>query len=125
MKLSQVFSKAKANLDHQYPHGICTAIDDTNDVDEQSKARAKEIIHSRINGGSHATSWLASTVIHGTALSPDTATDDQFDEVARWKVSQSREALQAWRHAWLDQLITEFKEKEKSQCKSRTTATSK
>ena len=125
MKLSQVFRKAKANLSHHYANGICTAIDDSDDVNKQSKSRAKKIVQGRINGWSYATSWLASTVIHGTALSPDTATDDQFNEVTRWKASQSRKALQAWRHAWLDQLIAEFEEKEKSQCKSRTTATSK
>lgn len=123
MKLSAVFLKAKDHLSKECLQGICTAIE--NAVGHRTAARAKQIISQRLNGWAYAPSWLASTIVHGSAVHPHNVTDKQFAEIRVWRQKQKDKDIQAWRHAWLDQLIAEFKEKEKSQCKSRTTATSK
>ena len=123
MKISRIFEKAKSHLSKEHLQGICYAVEDA--VGHKSAERAKQIISQRLNGWAYAPTWLASTILHGSAVHPNNVTDKQLAEIRAWRQKQKDKDIQAWRHAWLDQLIAEFKEKEKSQCKSRTTATSK
>ena len=110
MKLSDVFAKAKPLLSTTWLQGICSAIEGTTapDVDV---IKAKAIIASKLDGWAYASSWLGANVLYGGKVSYQNVTTRQLNLIHEWRRKQSVESIQAWRHAWLDQLIEEFKAK--------------
>jgi hypothetical protein len=107
MKLSKVFRKAKSRLSQNEWQGICSVLDELNDVPSKDRDRALDIISERLGNFSWAHNWLANQVLY-----PET---DYYNlsEAQRWKMSQwhhaqGPKAIQAWRRQWLDQLVAEF-----------------
>lgn len=110
MKLSFVFSAAKPQLSTTWLQGICSAIDNTAAPDDD-KEKAAAVISSRLDGWAYASSWLGANVLYGGKVSYQNVTTRQLNLIHEWRRKQSVESIQAWRHAWLDQLIKEFKAK--------------
>lgn len=100
MKTSTLLRKAKKYLprDRRYP--ICYAIAEASYFCHDSDAaheKSTDAIESRIHPFSMATHWLASKMVK--------------ERLGDWVHAQDPKAIQAWRHAWVDQLIVEFKAK--------------
>jgi hypothetical protein len=101
MKTSEILAKAKKHLwsgtRHNVPEDkfeyICHCVDWLRDVHVADQVRVKDEIESRLTPWSSAKTWL----------------QVQVGEAAVDRAGCVR--LQQWRHAWLDQLIAEFKAK--------------
>jgi hypothetical protein len=101
MKTSKILAKAKKHLwngtGHKSQEGrfehICHCVDWLHDVHVADQVRVTAEIESRLTPWLSAKSWLQVQV--------------GADEVDRAGCVR----LQRWRHAWLDQLIAEFKAK--------------
>jgi hypothetical protein len=98
MKTSKIFIEAKKHLwDGERNEGvtyICTSIDNVRGgSSELQRYWAKRVINERLCGYSTAYQWLVKKV------GPKSV--EAAGPIARQK----------WRHAWLDQLIAEFKAK--------------
>jgi hypothetical protein len=101
MKTSKILAKAKKHLwsgtRHNVPEDkfeyICHCVEWLHDVHVADRVRVRDEIESRLTPWTSAKSWLQDKV--------------GADEVDRAGCVR----LQRWRHAWLDQLIAEFKAK--------------
>lgn len=102
MKIRTAFTLAKKHLSHDRLQGICSALHGVENVPES----AYDMISERIRGFALASSWLAAQMIGERGHS-----DRAYARRAAWVDRQGPEAIQAWRHAWLDQLIAELKAK--------------
>ena len=99
MKTSKIFIEAKKNLwdGERNDDGvtfICTSIDQVRGgSSELQRYNAKKVVRDRLCGNLTAYEWLV-------------------EMVGRESVEAAGHAArQKWRHAWLDQLIAEFKAK--------------
>ena len=98
MKTSKILTKAKKHLWDGQDNGgityICTSIDQVRGgSSELQRYWAKRVINERLCGYSTAYQWLVKKVGPKSVEAAGPA------------------ARQKWRHAWLDQLIAEFKAK--------------
>lgn len=114
MKISEVFKKAKKHLSTDFKQGICLAIQDALFHYRDSETRASlheavSIVQERLGMWSYAHHWLGAKVLFGNR--PVVYHEDR-ERVYEWAHRQSEKSIQAWRHAWLDQLIEEFEGKE-------------
>lgn len=117
MKMSKVLSLAKKQLATTHSMGLCHAIINAyyhSSVSLRDRTRAEALIEERLGPFAYATQWLAWRVLYPDAPLPTNYYDinrKQLDAMERWMYKQKRPEIQAWRHAWLDQLIAEFQAK--------------
>ena len=108
MKTSTVLTHAKKYLARNYDESlhtsrgkyICFAIEKAarcnGRITDKDRRRCLDIISSRLNGCGSLEGWLA---LHGCFVRQDPTSISTKDQI------------QAHRHAWLDQMIAEFKAK--------------
>ncbi len=108
MKTSDVLVLAKQRLSHTYNQGICSAIIDSNPSFGKSVVK---MIGSRLGKFIYAPNWLGAQVLFGQGSTGDKLSDVDYSLIHKWRSQQRISDIQAWRHAWLDQLIAEFQAK--------------
>ena len=105
MKTSKILTLAKPLLSYDEPSYICMAINKVADsVDHE--LRVCDIIEDRLDPWATAANWLAAEMTGARTWS-----HRHTNIRHKWIKEQGAQAIQAWRHAWLDQLIAEFKAK--------------
>lgn len=102
MKTSTAYTLAKKHLSHDRLQGICDVLRRIPEAPES----AFNTISDRLKHFAFASSWLAAQMTGERGH-----TDRAYLRRSVWIANQGAEAIQAWRHAWLDQLIAEFKAK--------------
>jgi hypothetical protein len=110
MKTSDVLVLAKQRLAYTINQGICSAIINS-DVSWVKTEPVVEMIGSRLNGFAFASDWLGAQVLFGQGCSMVDLSSMQYKQIREWRDQQKEWDIQAWRHAWLDQLIAEFQAK--------------
>ena len=116
MKTSSILRAAKPYLGRAMNRGVCTAAacarreGHMDYSDELALCRA---IDDLIKPFPYATDWLAYVVTTGRQppRAPSQVSHKQYHQLRAWKHAQPVEALQDWRHRWVDRLIAEFEAK--------------
>lgn len=104
----QLLARNNKELDDvKKTNAICFAIDDWGWKDHQSRGlvacKAKDVIQQRLGAVGYASKWIQ----NNCGKFPP-----KEREIILYGDAKARNDLyQAWRHAWLDQLIAEFKNK--------------
>ena len=116
MKTSTALARIKTYLPPNEPEGLCFAAMQAyqkGEITPTTRQRVCEMITRRIEPFAFATMWLAHAVVVNRVPKPDlmTLTPTEYARMVMWRKKQSTESIQAWRHAWLDQMIAEFKAK--------------
>jgi hypothetical protein len=111
-KISELLREAKKVLPTDEREGICSAIHSAYVLQKNYSSRARcealSTINERLGSWQYAHHWLGAQVLFGKH--PLRSWKDR-EKAIRWANDQPTEAIQAWRHAWLDQLIEEFEAK--------------
>ncbi len=110
MKTSDVLVLAKQRLSHTYNQGICSAIINSDPSFGNIKS-VVEMIGSRLGKFIYAPTWLGAQVLFGQDSTGDKLSDADYSLIHKWRSQQKTSDIQAWRHAWLDQMIAEFQAK--------------
>ena len=117
MKTSKVLRHAKKHLLTTFRMGICHAISDAyyySNVPVKDRERVMDLIAERIAPFAYATQWLAWQELYKKEKYPHNYYDIhrvKLNAIEVWQCRQRVEDTQAWRHAWLNQLIAEFEAK--------------
>lgn len=106
MKASTLLTKAKKLLPNDRLYGICYAVSMVPKASDKDIDRVCDVIGERLGAFSMATSWLAAQMINNGGW--HTLDWRKRDD---WVRKQDPRDIQAWRLAWMDQLIVEFKSK--------------
>jgi len=115
MKTSEVLRIAKDYLPNDCRIGICSALDDAryaNSITTRDADKVKTIVTDRIEPFGYATTWLAwQMVFKDKPVGTNGISQRAWAMLDKWHAKHSAQSKQAWRHAWVDQMIKEFEAK--------------
>lgn len=116
MKTSEVLKRAKKHLSRKYREGVCSAVWKATYESNVPSFRASDVtrmISDRIKPFGYASKWLAWRMAVGYTMprSEFRIPGSKAQAIYDWLDKYTPKDIQAWRHAWLDSMITEFEAK--------------
>jgi hypothetical protein len=116
MKTSKVLKRAKKQLSRKYREGVCNSVRaaKSNEAGEDKAFEVRQMIAKRVRPFTFASRWLAWRMVFGEKMPISEAAIplSKVEALNHWiRNCTTAKDIQAWRHAWLDNMIAEFEAK--------------